>query len=71
MYYKHTKEEIKKAMLYVAYKYYDISCILFLQYMINQGQELSFWLELIIELLLNPLAHIEGAYSCAVFLFVN
>lgn len=62
-----TKENIKNVFMNMAYKYCDINCIMFVEYMVNKNRGDSFWLELIIEMLLNPYSHLEGAYSSALF----
>ncbi len=62
-----TKENIKSIFMNMAYEYCDINCIMFVEYMVNQNRKDFFWLELIIEMLLNPYSHLEGAYSSAVF----
>ena len=53
-------------ILNTAYDTENICVYGFTQYMIRQTGETN-WIELAIELMLNPLCFIEGAYSAALF----
>ena len=50
----------------LAYEMASMAVVDFAQFMWRETKEMS-WLDVIVELLLNPLCHIEGAYSMAVF----
>ena len=53
-------------MMNIAYETESISVYGFLSYMI-QKRESERWLKLVVDIMLNPLCFIEGAYSIALF----
>lgn len=58
--------QIRDILLRIAFDTGSISVYGFVQYMAqSSGKEK--WIELMIEILMNPLCHIEGAYSMALF----
>ncbi|WP_167955716.1 hypothetical protein [Anaerosporobacter faecicola] len=60
------KDSIRDMMMTIAYDTENISVYCFVQYMINKTQKAG-WIELAIDIMLNPLCFIEGAYSIALF----
>ncbi len=65
--FKMRRSKIKKTIMEIAYDTESISVYSFVQYMITKEQENIFWIELAIDILINPLCFIEGAYSVALF----
>lgn len=63
---KMTFDRIKDLLLNVAYETENLYTLSFVQYMAERTKETS-WIELAIDLLLNPLCFMEGAYSVALF----
>ncbi len=57
---------VKNLILNVAYDTENICTYSFTEYMIRQTGNVC-WMELAIELMLNPLCFVEGAYSAALF----
>lgn len=57
---------IRDMIMTVAYDTENICVYSFIQYMIKKTGETS-WMELAIDLMLNPLCFVEGAYSVALF----
>lgn len=57
---------VRDIMMNIAYETESISVYGFLSYMI-QKRESERWLKLVIDIMLNPLCFIEGAYSIALF----
>lgn len=57
---------LREVFLNMAYDTESIAICTFLIYMYNKHTD-TIWLDLIIEIMLNPLCHIEGAYSVALF----
>ncbi len=62
----HSYDEIKPLLLNEAYKTENIGIYSFVNYLIEQTGNIC-WIELAIELLLNPLCSIEGAYGVALY----
>ena len=58
--------EIKDTIMTIAYETESISVYSFIQYMIKETERI-FWIELAIDILVNPLCFIEGAYSAALY----
>lgn len=57
---------IRDMIMMLAYDTESICVYGFIQYMINKTKKIS-WIELAIDIMLNPLCFIEGAYSVALF----
>ncbi len=72
--YKETEEickdmdtgSIRDMLMTIAYDTENICVYSFIQYMINRTGKAS-WIELAIDIMINPLCFIEGAYSVALF----
>lgn len=60
------QNEQKDLIMSLAYDTESISVYSFLRYM-SEKNRTQFWLELIIDVMINPLCFIEGAYSTALF----
>ena len=60
------KNEQRDAIMKLAYETESVSIYSFLRYMSERDRS-QFWLELIIDVMINPLCFIEGAYSIALF----
>lgn len=60
------ENSIKDMVMTVAYDTENICVYSFIQYMIAKTRKAS-WIELAIDVMLNPLCFIEGAYSVALF----
>ena len=58
--------DIRVMLLDIAYDTGSVGVYCFVQHMIRQTGNV-FWKELAIELMVNPLCHVEGAYSVALF----
>jgi len=63
---KMDEKTIKEILMTIAYDTENISVYSFIQYMINKTHKAS-WTELAIDIMINPLCFIEGAYSVALF----
>ena len=59
-------DEQRKAIMSMAYDSESIVVYSFLRYMVEKYKT-QYWLELIIDVMINPLCFIEGAYSIALF----
>ena len=59
-------DNIRNTIMMIAYDTESICVYGFIQYMINKTKKIS-WIELAIDIMLNPLCFIEGAYSVALF----
>ena len=57
---------IRDMIMTIAYDTENICVYCFIQYMIQRTGKVS-WIELAIDIMLNPLCFIEGAYSVALF----
>ena len=57
---------IRDLLLNIAFETESVSVYGFVQYMSSKTRDLR-WTELAIEIMINPLCHIEGAYSVALF----
>lgn len=57
---------IRDVVMTIAYDTEGICVYSFIQYMIERTREES-WIELAIDVMLNPLCHVEGSYSVALF----
>lgn len=57
---------IRDMVITVAYDTENICIYSFIQYMIEKTKKVS-WIELAIDVMLNPLCFVEGAYSVALF----
>lgn len=57
---------IRDIVMTVAYDTENICIYSFIQYMIEKTRKAS-WIELAIDVMLNPLCFVEGAYSVALF----
>ncbi len=57
---------IRDMVMTVAYDTENICIYSFIQYMIEKTRKAS-WIELAIDVMLNPLCFVEGAYSVALF----
>ena len=57
---------IRDMIMTIAYDTENICLYCFIQYMIQRTGKVS-WIELAIDIMLNPLCFIEGAYSVALF----
>lgn len=60
------KEELRDIIINIAYDTENISIFSFALYMVQYNDKL-YWLTLAIDLLINPLCFVEGAYSVALF----
>lgn len=60
------KNKQRDVIVNLAYDTESISVYSFLRYM-SEKNRTQFWLELIIDVMINPLCFIEGAYSTALF----
>ncbi len=60
------KDSLRDMIMTIAYDTENISVYSFVQYMINKTQKEN-WIELAIDIMLNPLCFMEGAYSIALF----
>lgn len=60
------KNEQRDVIMNLAYDTESVSVYSFLRYM-SERNRTQFWLELIIDIMINPLCFIEGAYSTALF----
>lgn len=58
--------EKKKLILLLAYDSESIAIYSFVRYMVEKYKT-QFWLELSIDIMINPLCFVEGAYSIALF----
>ena len=59
-------ESIRDMIMNIAYNTESIYVYSFVQYMINKTTNVS-WIKLAIDIMLNPLCFMEGAYSVALF----
>lgn len=57
---------IRDTIMTIAYDTENICVYSFIQYMIRKTEKIS-WIELAIDVMLNPLCFVEGAYSVALF----
>lgn len=60
------QNDIRETMMSIAYDTESICVYSFTQYMIRKTNK-EMWIELAIEIMLNPLCFVEGAYSVALF----
>lgn len=63
---KISPNEQRDVIMNLAYDTENISIYSFLRYM-SEKNRTQFWLELIIDVMINPLCFMEGAYSTALF----
>lgn len=60
------KTKLRDEMLNLAYDTESMSIYAFSQYMLQKSDEKE-WMNIIIEMMINPLCFIEGAYSIALY----
>lgn len=60
------QQTVRDMLMKIAYDTENISVYSFIQYMIKETNSI-FWIELAIDVMINPLCFIEGAYSVALF----
>lgn len=59
-------DSIRDMIMTIAYETENICVYSFIQYMIERTRKIS-WMKLAIDVMLNPLCFVEGAYSVALF----
>ena len=57
---------VKDLIMTIAYDTENLCVYCFVQYMINKTRKID-WIEIAIDLMLNPFCYIEGAYSIALY----
>ncbi len=63
---KMSRKDLGNMIMNIAYETESISVYSFIQYMIYKTEQLE-WMELAIDVMINPLCFLEGAYSIALF----